>query len=700
MAEAIEITKNRTVPMDKVRNIGIIAHIDAGKTTTTERVLFYTGKTYKMGNIDDGTTVTDWMDQERERGITIVSAAITTFWKDIRINLIDTPGHVDFTAEVERSLRVLDGAVMVFDAEEGVQAQSETVWHQADKYNVSRLVFINKMDKIGANFKGTTDMIRERFDSKLAILSFPVGKEHDFRGVILVLEEKMLLWDKDELGVEYSTLEVPEEFKEELAGYRRQLIEDICTYDEELMACYLNDKPLSIDELKKGLRKAVISGKLVPVYAGSSLRNKGIQPILDGVVDYLPSPLDLPPVKGVNPKTGKEEERHPDKNEPLSALLFKIQTDPHVGKLSYLRVYSGILKSGATLLNAGRGKTDRVGRLLLMHANKREGIEEAFAGEIVAAVGLREGATGDTLTDPSSPITFESISFPEPVISLAIEPKTKADQEKLSQSLNKLSEEDPTFKVKTDHETGQTIIAGMGELHLEVLVERMRREFSVGVDVGKPQVAYRETITTIATGEGKYIRQTGGRGQYGHCLLRVEPRERGAGFEFLSEIKGATIPAVYIPAIEKGVREAMEKGIIAGYPVVDTKAIVYDGSYHEVDSSDMSFKIAGSIAFQAAVKNAKPTIIEPIMKLEVSIPEEYLGPVIGDLSGRRAQILGTESRGKTKIITALVPLSEVRGYVTTVRSLTQGRGAPYMEPSHYQEVPKNIQEEIIAKKQE
>ena len=698
MAEPIQVTKNRNVPIEKIRNIGIIAHIDAGKTTTTERILFYTGRTYKMGNIDDGTTVTDWMEQERERGITIVSAAVTTFWKDYRINIIDTPGHVDFTAEVERSLRVLDGAIMVFDAEEGVQAQSETVWHQADKYQVPRLVFVNKMDKTGADFNNTIEMIKDRLGAKPAILALPVGQERGFRGVILVLEERMLVWDKDELGTKYSVLDVPQEFQEQLRQARAKLVEDICSEDETLMEKYLNDREIGLDELKVGLRKATIANRLVPIYCGSSLRNKGIQPVLDGVIDYLPSPLDLSPVKGVNPKTEKEEKRAVEKEAPFSALLFKIQTDPYVGKLFYLRVYSGTIKAGTFVYNSIQAKSERIGRLLLMHANKREGIEEAFAGEIVAAIGLKESTTGDTFCQEDKPIIFEAITFSDPVISLAIEPKTKMDQEKLSTALNKFSQEDPTFKAKVDHETGQTIISGMGELHLEILVERMKREFGVSVDVGKPQVAYRETIKEMATAEGKYIRQTGGRGQYGHCFLRIEPRERGSGFEFKSEIKGAAIPANFIPAIEKGVVEAMAKGVVAGYPLIDMKVVVYDGSYHDVDSSDLAFKIAGSIALQAAVKKASPTLLEPIMKLEVNTPEEFLGQVIGDLSSKRAQILGTKMRGKLKIINALIPLEAARGYATILRSLTRGRGSFYMEPSHYQEVPRNIQEAIVAKK--
>ncbi len=698
MANQIIVTKDRNMPMEKVRNIGIIAHIDAGKTTTTERILFYTGKSYKVGSIDEGTTVTDWMDQERERGITIVSAAITTFWKEYRLNVIDTPGHVDFTAEVERSLRVLDGAIMVFDAEEGVQAQSETVWHQADKYRVPRLVFVNKMDKIGADFENTVSMINDRFGTKLAIMTIPVGKEHDFKGIISVIDQKMLIWDKDELGVEYTVSEVPEEYRQQLKEKRQRLVENICTYDESLMERFLNDEEIEVEELKVGLRKAVIANQLVPIYCGAAWRNKCIQPVLDGVIDFLPSPLDIPSAKGINPKTEKEEERFADKKAPFSALLFKVQTDPHVGRLSYLRIYSGTLKSGSSILNATKSKNERIGRLLLMHADKKEGIEEAYAGEIIAVIGLRESTTGHTLCDSANPIVYESISFPEPVISLAIEPKTKTDQEKLGQSLNKLAEEDPTFVTKVDHETGQTIIAGMGELHLEILVERMRREFGVDVVVGKPQVAFRETVTTTENGEGKYIRQTGGRGQYGHCLIRIEPKERGSGFEFVSEIRGAAIPAVYIPAIEKGVVEAMEKGIVAGFPFVDLKVAVYDGSYHDVDSSDMAFKIAGSMAFQNTAKKANPTLLEPIMKLEVSVPEEYLGTVIGDLSGRRAQILGTESRGQMRVVNAKVPLAEVRGYATIIRSLTQGRGSFYMEPSHYQEVPRNVQDEIIANK--
>ena len=697
MAQITKTTK-RDVPLEKVRNIGIIAHIDAGKTTTTERILFYTGKTYKLGDIDEGTTVTDWMDQEKERGITIVSAAITTFWKDYRINIVDTPGHVDFTAEVERSMRVLDGGITVFDAQEGVQSQSETVWHQADKYNVPRLIFINKMDKLGADFKGTLSMIKERLGISPAVLTYPIGKEQGFRGVVLLLEGKAFFWEKDPLGVTFEEGEIPADIKDEVEDSRHNLIEQICTEDETLLEKYLNGQEPSLEELKATLRKATIAYRLVPIYCGSSLRNKAVQPLLDGVIDYLPSPLDIPPVKGINPKTQAEEVREARVDAPLSALAFKIQVDPHVGKLTYLRIYSGTLQAGKATMNSTRKDEERIGRLLLMHADKREEISEAYAGEIVAAIGLTKTSTGDTLCDASHPIILESIKFPEPVISLAIEPKTKSDQEKLGNALNRLSEEDPTFKIKVNHETGQTIISGMGELHLEVLTERMRREFGVDASTGAPQVAYKETITKIAEGEGKYIHQSGGRGQYGHCFLRVEPKNRGEGYEFTSEIKGAAIPNEFIAPIEKGVKEAIENGVLAGFPLVDIKVVVYDGSYHEVDSSEIAFKIAGSQALQTATRNAGLTLLEPIMKIEVTTPEEFMGQIIGDLSSRRAQILGTEVRGAARIIIGLVPLAEISGYSTTLRSLSQGRANYYMEPSHYQEVPKNIIETIVAKK--
>jgi elongation factor G len=695
---AIQKTTERTMSLDKVRNIGVIAHIDAGKTTTMERILFYTGKTYKLGDIDEGTTVTDWMDQERERGITIVSAAITTFWKDHRINIIDTPGHVDFTAEVERSMRVLDGGVTVFDAEEGVQSQSETVWRQADKYHVPRLIFINKMDKLGANFKGTLQMIKDRLGINPAIVSYPIGAEQAFKGVVLLLEKKAFYWEKDPMGIQFEEAEVPENMKAEIEEARHNLIEQICAEDEALLEKYLGGQEPSIQELKAVLRKATIDYKLVPIYAGSSLRNKGVQPLLDGIIEYLPSPLDVPPVKGTDLKGETELERKPNNSEPLSALAFKIQVDPHVGKLTYIRVYSGVLKAGKPVMNSSKRDEERIGRLLLMHADKREEITEAFAGEIVAAIGLTKTSTGDTLTDQTNPIVLESIKFPEPVISLAIEPKTKSDQEKLGNALNRLSEEDPTFKIKMNHETGQTIIAGMGELHLEILVERMRREFGVDAQTGAPQVAYKETIQKIAEGEGKYIHQSGGRGQYGHCWLRVEPKNRGEGYEFTSEIKGGAIPSEFVPAIEKGVKEAIENGVLAGFPMVDIKVIVFDGSYHEVDSSEIAFKIAGTQALHAATKGASLVLLEPIMKVEVTTPEEFMGTIIGDLSARRAQILGTEVRAAARIVTALVPLAEISGYSTNLRSLSQGRASYYMEPSHYQEVPKNITEAIVAKR--
>ena len=679
-------TKDRNLSLEKVRNIGIIAHINAGKTTATERVLYYTGKIHKIGVIDDGTTTTDTMDQEKEKGITIQSACITTFWQDCRFNIIDTPGHVDFTAEVERSLRVLDGAIMIFDGNAGVQAQSETVWRQADKYKVPRLIFVNKMDKVGADIDMVLKSIEERLGSPVISMVLPVGKEHDFIGVIDLLNEKVLLWDKDEEGVEFTVKELEPDQKEKAAPARAKMVEKIAAEDDTLMEKFLNDQEITVPELKKALRAAVIKNKLSPVYCGSAWRNKAVQPILDAVVDYLPSPLDLPPTEGFRP--GSEER--------TCGLAFKIQTDPHVGRLSYLRIYSGTLSGGATIYNSSKQKSERIGRLLLMHADKREGIEEAYAGEIVACIGLKDSNTGDTLCDAAHPILLEQISFPDPVISLAIEPATKNDQEKMGNALARLAEEDPTFHVKIDHETGQTVISGMGELYLEIIIDRLKREFSVNVNVGKPQVAYRETITQTSTGEGKYIRQSGGRGQYGHCFLRLEPKGRGEGFEFSSEIKGAAIPNNFIPSIQKGVIEAMGKGVVAGYPLVDMKVAVYDGSYHEVDSSDMAFKIAGSIALQDAVKKANPTVIEPVMRMEVTAPSDHLGTVIGDLSSRRAQILGTEEHGNYSLVNCFVPLAEVRGYATVIRSLTQGRGYFYMELGHYEEVPKNIQESLAT----
>jgi elongation factor G len=691
------ITTDRNVPLDKVRNIGIIAHIDAGKTTTTERILYYTGRTYKIGDIDEGNTQMDWMEQERERGITIVSAATTTFWKGYRFNIIDTPGHVDFTAEVERSLRVLDGGITVLDAEEGVQSQSETVWHQADKYKVPRICFINKMDKIGADFRATITSIEDRLGARCAVMVVPIGQESTFKGCVDLLTREAYVWNSDDLGATFDTIAIPQELQEEVEKSRSELIERICETDDVLLEKYLNGEELLVEELKVALRKAVIAYKLVPVYCGTSLRNKGVQPLLDAVVDYLPSPLDLPPVKGTNPKTGEEEIRKRINEELFSGLAFKIQIDPHVGKITYVRIYSGKLTSGSYTLNSVKGVQERIGRLLLMHANQREEIKEAYAGEIVAVVGLKDTITGDTICDPQKPIVLEKISFPDPVISLAIEPKTKNDQEKMGYALQRLSEEDPTFKIKTNQETNQTIIWGMGELHLEILVDRMKREFKVEANVGAPQVAYKETITKSAEGEGKYIRQSGGRGQYGHAFIRLEPLPRGQGYEFVDAIKGGAIPNEYIPAVNKGVIEAMENGILAGFPVVDTRVTLYDGTYHDVDSSEIAFKIAGSMAFQNGAKQAGPILLEPIMKVEVTTPDEFMGDIIGDLGSKRAQIQGTQKRGHVSVVLCLVPLAELAGYATTLRSMSKGRATYYMEPSHYEEVPKNIAEKIIAK---
>ena len=697
-APSVTITENRDVPLEKVRNIGIIAHIDAGKTTTTERILYYTGKSYKIGDIDEGTTQMDWMDQERERGITIVSAATTTFWNGYRFNIIDTPGHVDFTAEVERSLRVLDGGITVLDGEEGVQSQSETVWRQADKYKVPRICFVNKMDKIGADLDNTVASIEDRLGARTAVMVVPIGRENTYTGNVDLLTRKSLVWHSDDLGAHYELGDVPEDLKTLVEERRKLLIERISETDDVLIEKFLGGEEPTIDELKKALRQAVIDYKLVPVFAGTSLRNKGVQPLLDAVVDYLPSPLDMPDVTGTDPRTGEATTRKRIVGETFTGLAFKVQIDPHVGKLTYVRIYSGKIESGSYAYNSSKNLKERIGRLLLMHANQREEIKEAFAGEIVAVVGFKDTITGDSISDEEHPIVLEQITFPEPVISLAIEPKTKNDQEKMGYALQRLAEEDPTFKVKSNPETNQTIIWGMGELHLDVLVDRMKREFKVEANVGAPQVAYKETITKSAEGEGKYIKQTGGHGQYGHCWVRVDPKPRGEGFEFLDEIKGGAIPREFIKPVEKGVTEAMENGCIAGYPLVDMSVALYDGTYHDVDSSELSFKIAGSMALQAAVKAAGATILEPIMKVEVTTPDEYMGDVIGDLSSKRAQILGTQKRGNTTIILSQVPLAELSGYATTLRSLSKGRASYYMEPSHYEEVPKNIQEKIIAKK--
>ena len=683
--------------MDKVRNIGIIAHIDGGKTTTTERLLFYTGKIHKIGSVDEGTTTTDSMVQERERGITIQSACITTFFKDHRINIIDTPGHVDFTAEVERSLRVLDGAIMIFDGNAGVQAQSETVWRQADKYGVPRIAFVNKMDKVGASFQNTLDSITQKLRCPIVPVVLPIGEEHAHVGVIDLMEMKMIVYDKDPEGMEFTVKPVTEEYLQAATAARALMVEKIAGEDEKLMEKFLNDEEISIPELKAALRAATIKLKLFPVYCGAAWRNKGIHPILEAIIDYLPSPIDLPPIEGFDVNTGEKLYRKPENSAPLSALLFKVQTDAHVGTLSYVRVYSGTIKTGTEVYNPTRQKSERIGRLLLMHADKREGLEEGYAGEIIACIGLKDSYTGDTLCDKNNPISLSPIQFPEPVISLSIEPETADDQEKMGQALNKLSQEDPTFRVTFNQETGQTIIAGMGELYLEIIVDRLRREFGVNVKTGAPQVAYRETISINADGEGKYIHQSGGHGQYGHCKIHVEPKARGEGVEFVNAVKGGAIPSNFIPAIEKGVRETLTKGIIAGYPATDVKITVYDGSYHDVDSSEQAFKLAGNYAIKDAFALANPLVLEPIMKMEVAVPSEFMGTVIGDLSSRRGQIGGTTDAFGFTTITATIPLDNVRGYATVIRSLTQGRGSFYMEPSHYDPVPRDIQEKLTIK---
>lgn len=699
MAQQPVVTKNRNVPLEKIRNVGVIAHIDSGKTTTSERFLFYTGKSYKIGDIDDGNTQLDWMPQEKERGITIVSAATTTFWNGIRINIIDTPGHVDFTAEVERSLRVLDGGVVIFDAEEGVQSQSETVWRQADKYKVPRICFINKMDKLGADFFATTQEIEDRLGAHPAIMTYPIGKEQEFKGVIDLLTLEAKYWDIDPQGIKFRVeKEIPEDLKAEVMSYRTKLVEKIAETDDKLLSKVLNAEEISVEELKAALRRAVIAYKLIPVYCGTSLRNKAVQPVLDAIVDYLPSPVDLKEIKGHNPTSNAEETRQLTPTEKFAALSFKIQLDPHVGKLTYTRIYSGVLESGSYVYNVNRDKQERVSRILLMHANSREEIDKAYSGEIVALVGPKDTRTGDTLADQDNPLILEKITFPEPVISLAIEPKTKADQEKLSYTLQRLAEEDPTFKVKVNHETGQTVMSGMGELHLEILVDRMKREMGMDVNVGKPQVAYKETVKGPAEDvEVKYIKQTGGHGQYGHCVINIAPLGRGEGFKFTNKIKGGSIPSEFIPSVEKGVIEALEKGVYLGYPMTDLEVTLIDGSYHDVDSSDIAFKIAGSMALQDAAKRAGMVLLEPIMKLEVTIPEQFMGVAIGDVSSKRGKILGTEKRARAVVIKAYVPLAEMSGYATQIRSLTEGRGIFYMEPSHYEEVPQNIARAMAEK---
>jgi elongation factor G len=690
----------RSFPLEKTRNIGITAHIDAGKTTTTERILYYTGRTHKMGEVHEGAAVMDWMEQEQERGITITSAATACEWKDHRINIIDTPGHVDFTVEVERSLRVLDGAIAIFDSVAGVEPQSETVWRQADKYRVPRIAYINKMDRTGADFFNAVETMKDRLGANPLPIQIPIGEESDFIGVVDLIENKALVW-KDELGTEFSYQEVPDDLKELAHEHRTHLIEACADYDDELMEAYLNDEEIPHERIAKSLHRATLDIKVTPVLLGSSFKNKGVQPLLDAIVELLPSPLEVPPVKGLEPpKKGEnggptEAERPADDSAPYAALAFKVMADPYVGKLTYFRVYSGKLSAGGRVLNVSSGRTERIGRLLMMHANHREEIEECYAGDIVAGVGLKQTSTGDTLAAPDAPIELEQIEFPEPVIAVAIEPKTKADQEKLSASLARLAEEDPTFQVESDEETGQTLIHGMGELHLEVIVDRMLREFSVDANVGKPQVAYRETIRDAAKKvEGRFVRQTGGRGQYGHAVINVEPAP-GEGFDFVNSIKGGTIPSEFIPSVEAGIEEALQSGVKAGYPMVDVRVELIDGSYHDVDSSEMAFKVAGSMAVQEAARRAKPVLLEPVMSVEVVTPEEFLGDVIGDLSRRRGKVQGQEPRGNALAVHAFVPLGEMFGYATDLRSSTQGRASYTMQFERYEEVPKSIEEEIV-----
>ncbi len=676
-----------------------MAHIDAGKTTTTERILFYTGKTHRIGEVHEGTATMDWMEQEQERGITITSAATTCTWRDIRINIIDTPGHVDFTAEVERSLRVLDGAVAVFDAVHGVQPQSEKVWRQADKYGVPRICFINKIDKMGADFEHAVDTIRKRLSAKPVAIQFPIGQEDKFRGVIDLINMKSIVWQDDTMGAEYVTEEIPADLKKKAEAFHAQLVETIAENDDEILHKFLEGEEISADSLRASLRKSTIALKVFPVVVGTAFKNKGVQPLLDAVVDYLPSPLDVPETHGLNPDNGEKIFRHADDKQPFSALAFKIMADPFVGQLTFIRVYSGQLKTGDSVLNVRTTKSERIGRLLKMHANKREEISEILAGDICAAVGLKNVGTGDTICDEDHPIALESITFAVPVISVAVEPKTKADQEKMGMALSRLAQEDPTFKVHTDPDSGQTIISGMGELHLEIIVDRMMREYKVEANVGKPQVAYRETIRRHAEAEGKYIRQTGGKGQYGHAKIYLDPQPPGLGYEFVNDITGGSVPKEFIKPIDQGIREALEGGILAGYPMVDVKATLYDGSYHDVDSNEMAFKIAGSMAFKEAARKASPVLLEPVMAVEVVTPEDYAGVIMGDLSSRRGRIEGMEHRAGSQVIKAIVPLAEMFGYATHMRSSTQGRAEYSMHFARYEEAPRSVAEEIIAKVQ-
>ncbi len=685
----------REVSLEMTRNIGIMAHIDAGKTTTTERILFYTGKTHKIGETHDGTAQMDWMAQEQERGITITSAATTCFWRGHRINIIDTPGHVDFTVEVERSLRVLDGSVTVFCAKGGVEPQSETVWRQADKYHVPRMAYVNKMDIMGADFYNVVKMMHDRLKCNAVPIQLPIGSEETFKGIVDLVEMKADVY-YDDIGKDMRVEEIPDDMKELAAKYRHELMEAVAEQDEELMEKYLMDEEISTDEIRRCIRQATLANHMVPVCCGTSYKNKGVQKLLDAIVDFMPAPTDVPHIRGINPNTEEEEERPSSDNEPFAALAFKIATDPFVGKLAFFRVYSGTLEAGSTVYNANKDNNERIGRILMMHANNRKDIEKVYAGDIAAAVGLKNTTTGDTLCDPKAPIILESMEFPEPVIRVAIEPKTTAGQEKMGMGLAKLAEEDPTFRTYTDEETGQTIIAGMGELHLEIIVDRLLREFKVEANVGKPQVAYKETVRRLADVDYKYARQSGGKGQYGHVKIKLEPNESGKGYEFINATVGGSVPKEYIPAVDQGIRGAMQSGVLAGYPVVDCKVTLYDGSYHEVDSSEMAFKLAGSMAFKEAMRKADPVILEPIMKVSVIVPEEYMGDVIGDLNSRRGQIQGMDARPGAQQINAFVPLSEMFGYATDMRSKTQGRGQYTMEPSHYIEVPKSIAEKIMA----
>ena len=687
----------RNFPLERYRNIGIIAHIDAGKTTTTERILFYTGKTHRIGSVDDGTTVTDWMEQERERGITIVSAAVSAEWKGYQINIIDTPGHIDFTAEVQRSLRVLDGGIVVFDAVQGVEPQSETVWRQADRYRVPRICFVNKMDRVGASFDHTIDMIRQRLGANPVAVQMPIGNESSFKGIVDLITEQAIIWE-DDLGREPREAEVPHDLRADVAEARARLIEQIAETDDDLTIKYLEGEDITIDELKVALRKAVLELKAFPVFCGSSLRNKGVQPVLDAVIDYLPSPGDIPPVAGTNPKTEEPVLRPPEDDAPLSALVFKIVTDPYVGRLAYVRVYSGKLSQGSTVYNSTKDSRERIGRLIRMYADRREDIGEVLAGDIGAVLGMKQSFTGDTLCDAANQVILESIAFPEPVISVAIEPKTTVDQDKMAEALRKLAEEDPTFRVQSNEETGQTVISGMGELHLEVLVDRMLREFRVQARVGRPQVAYRESITRpVPKAEYRYVKQTGGHGQYGHVVFELTPGEPGSGIVFENDIVGGVIPREYFSGIEKGVREAALAGVVAGYPVVDIKVRLYDGSYHEVDSSEMAFKMAASMAFKEGIQKGAPVLQEPIMKVEVVVPEEFLGDVIGQMNARRGEIQGMEMRpGNAQAVRSMVPLAEMFGYATDLRSATQGRGVFTMEFDHYARVSENVMREIMS----